>query len=179
MPACGTEASAPSSSASLSDLENHGRDADRLRLLLIEDSRVDVCRVRGFLESADGAAVELEQADRLSAGLSRLKDGHFDALLIDLNLPDSEGVPTVAQVHACSPRTPIVVLTGVEEMQVALQAAKAGAEDYLFKGDLGPDLLLHTIRYAIVRSLPQRSSRRFTKASGSSAPLTNRWMTSP
>lgn len=123
-----------------------------LRLLLVEDSRVDVCRVREFLTGADEVAVELEHVERLSAALAHLKDGRFDAVLMDLNLPDSEGVQTVVQVHACNPRIPIVVLTGVEEKQVALQAAQAGAEDYLCKSDLGPEVLLRTIRYAIARA---------------------------
>ena len=70
---------------------------------------------------------------------------------MDLNLPDSMGLRTVEQVHACNPNIPIVVLTGEDADELALQTVQAGAEDYICKRDLEPKLLLRTIRYAIER----------------------------
>ena len=96
--------------AQLHDRSSSG-DAEVLRLLLIEDCQVDACLIKSFLASTDDVTIELEHAGRLSAGLSCLKDEQFHAVLVDLNLPDSEGVDTVIQTHACAPRIPIVVLT--------------------------------------------------------------------
>ena len=137
------------------------RDGEVLRLLLIEDNRVDACVTREYLASADGVIVELEHVDRLSTGLSRLKDKRFHAAVIDLNLPDSEGADTVVRTHACDPSVPIVVLTGVEEKAVALQAVRAGAEDYLCKNELEPKLLLRSIRYAIERAAHRQADEQF------------------
>ena len=127
-------------------------DGAPLRLLLIEDNRVDACVIRECLACADDASIELEAVQHLSTGLSRLKDGGFDAVVLDLNLPDSEGVDTVIRTHACVPRTPIIVLTGIKDKRAALQAVREGAEDYLCKNELEPKLLLRTVRYAIERA---------------------------
>lgn len=132
-----------------------------LRLLLVEDSRLDACVVRECLACAEGVSIEVEHVQRLANALSRLKDERFDAVVVDLNLPDSGGVDTVIQTHACDPRIPIVVLTGVEEKLTALQAVRAGAEDYLCKSELEPKLLVRAIRYAIERSGRRRADEQY------------------
>ncbi len=128
------------------------RDGERLQLLLIEDDPDDAFAIREYIASNGDVRVELAHVQQLSTGLAHLKDGRFDVALVDLNLPDSLGVDTVVQVHACNPGIPIVVLTGADDKQTALEAVRAGAEDYLCKRDLEPKLLVRTIRYAVERA---------------------------
>lgn len=136
-------------------------DHQPLRLLLIEDDQTDAFLVREYLASNGDVRVELAHVQQLSTGLAHLKDGRLDAALVDLNLPDSLGVDTVAQVHACNPRIPIVVLTGSDDKQTALDAVRAGADDYLCKRDLEPTLLVRTIRYAIERAAHRQAEAAF------------------
>ena len=125
---------------------------ESLQLLLIEDNPIDARVIQEYLAHTHGLCIELEHAALLSQGMARLQDKRFDAALLDLNLPDSVGLRTVEQVHACNPNVPIVVLTGEDADELALQTVQAGAEDYICKRDLEPNLLLRTIRYAIERA---------------------------
>ena len=127
-------------------------ESESLRLLLIEDNSIDARVIREYLVRTNGLSIELEHTERLSLGMACLRDRRFDAVLLDMNLPDSVGVRTVVQVHACYPSVPIVVLTGEDAEELALQAVKAGADDYICKSELEPKLLLRTIRYAIERA---------------------------
>ncbi len=70
---------------------------------------------------------------------------------MDLDLPDSEDLGTFERAYAFAPDVPIVVLTGMEDEEMALDMVKSGAQDYLVKGEVGPDLLLRSIRYAVER----------------------------
>jgi serine phosphatase RsbU (regulator of sigma subunit)/DNA-binding NarL/FixJ family response regulator len=137
-------------------------DLEILHLLLIEESRAEAMAIRECLAWSDDVRVELEHAERLSAGLVRLKEGRFHAVVVDLHLPDSEGLQTVLQTHACAPRIPIVVLTGFKDKQEAIESLRVGAEDYLCKSDLEPKLLLRVIRYAIERAAHRQAVERLT-----------------
>ena len=139
-------------------------ESESLRLLLIEDNPIDVQVIRGFLARTNGLSIELEHAGQLSLGMARLREQRFDAALLDLNLPDSVGLITVNQVHACKPDVPIVVLTGEDADELALQAVRAGAEDYLSKSELEPKLLLRSIRYAIERSGHRRTDEKLRQS---------------
>ncbi len=119
---------------------------ESLQLLLIEDNPIDARVIQEYLAHTDGLCIELEHAALLSQGMARLQDKRFDAALLDLNLPDSVGLRTVEQVHASDPNVPIVVLTGEDADELALQVVQAGAEDYICKSKLEPNLLLRTIR---------------------------------
>ena len=132
-----------------------------LRILLIEDNPMDAQVIRECLAHTSEVHIELEHADRLSAGLVRLADGRFDGVLVDLTLPDSSGLETLTRVHDCNPRIPIVVLTGLNPQEFGLQAMKAGAEDYLAKDDLEPKLLLRTICYAIQRARHRQADQEY------------------
>lgn len=127
-------------------------DAHFLRLLLLEENPIDARVIGEHLTYAADVHIELEHLDRLSAGLARLSETRFDAVLADLNLPDSSGPATLTQIHDRNPEVPIVVLTGLDPHEFGLQAINAGAEDYLAKDELEPKLLIRTIRYAIERA---------------------------
>jgi signal transduction histidine kinase/FixJ family two-component response regulator len=135
------------------------------RVLLIEDDPQYAGAVRRMLVGDRGALFDLEWATNLSTGLERLSEGGIDAVLLDLGLPDSEGFDTLTRVHSHMPALPIVVLTAAADEALALRTVEAGAQDYLFKGELNREVLTRIIRYAIerqhiVRSL-QASEARF------------------
>ena len=91
--------------------------------------------------------------------LFRSARDRYDAILLDLSLPDAYGLPTLKQVQATSPTIPIIVLSGVSDQALSLQAVQQGAQDYLVKGQGHPELLARSIRYAIER---KRAEERMT-----------------
>lgn len=132
-------------------LEQTKEATTALNILLIEDDPDDRRLVRDYLEDRPGAALSLEFATRLSAGLERLSEGGIDAVLLDLWLPDSRGLDTFVQARSHSPRVPIVVLTSLDDEETATRAVRSGAQDYLRKGDLSAEVLIRALRYAVER----------------------------
>jgi two-component system cell cycle sensor histidine kinase/response regulator CckA len=119
-----------------------------LRLLLVEDSADDRRLIRAALEPA-GFAVEA--VDRLAAAVERCAEQPFDAVLLDLSLPDSEGFDTLAQLKPAANTPAIVILTGRDDQAPALAAVRAGAEEYVVKGEAATPLLARLIRHAVER----------------------------
>jgi signal transduction histidine kinase len=122
-----------------------------IRALLIEDNTGDSRLIREMLSQAKGVSFDLKYADRLQAGLAQLSQGGIDVVLLDLGLPDSQGLETLAKTYSLAPAVPIVVLTGLDDDVVGVQAVNRGAQDYLNKGQGDGELLLRTICYAIER----------------------------
>jgi len=104
-----------------------------------------------MLSQVEGTAFALECVDRLSTGLERLTTGSLDVLLLDLNLPDSQGPKTFTTAQARSSGVPIVVLTGLEDEATGIKAVHQGAQDYLPKGEVDANSLARALRYAIER----------------------------
>ena len=124
-----------------------------LRVLLIEDDRDHAELVQGLLEPLADHPVVWAWADTLAKGIAHLQgSGAFDAVLCDLSLPDSSLSETVLRLRPHAEGTPIVVLTSLNDMDVALRAVREGAQDYLVKTQLSSELLLRTIRHAVERS---------------------------
>jgi len=123
-----------------------------IKVLLIEDNPGDTRLIREMLKEAGAAQLELVCTDRLSTGLERLAEGGIDVILLDLELPGSQGLDTLGKVLAEPPEAPvIVVLTGLDDEALAIQAVRAGAQDYLVKGQVGGNLLARAMHYAIER----------------------------
>ena len=122
-----------------------------MRVLLIEDNEDDALLIRETLTEAAGAPFTLEWADRLSAGLARLATGGFDVVLLDFGLPDSQGLETLSKVRDQAPEVPVVVMTGLADEMLAVEAVRAGAQDYLVKGQVTGHLLTRAARYAVER----------------------------
>ncbi|MGN6699143.1 MAG: ATP-binding protein [Thermomicrobiales bacterium] len=122
-----------------------------LHVLLIEDNPGDARLVQVLLSEAPSAAIHLEHADRLATGLNRLATISPDAVLLDLTLPDSQGLDTFDRVQAAAPELPVIVLSGLADEQTAVQAVAAGAQDYLVKGQVDGPTLARALRYAIER----------------------------
>jgi PAS domain S-box-containing protein len=120
-------------------------------IMLVEDNLGDARLLRELLREAAGDQFELSYANRLSVALHDLAPGGIDAVLLDLALPDSEGLDTLDAVRAIAPHVPIVVLTGLVDESVAIQAMRAGAQDYLIKGQVDGRDLARALRYAIER----------------------------
>ena len=119
--------------------------------LLIEDNPRDVRLIQDMLSEIRDYHFELESAHLLSEGVARLAKSKVDVILLDLMLPDSQGLDTFNQVSEKEPGTPILILTGQNDEAVALNAVKGGAQDYLMKGHLDGNLLTRAMRYAIER----------------------------
>jgi two-component sensor histidine kinase/CheY-like chemotaxis protein len=122
-----------------------------IRVLMIEDNPRDARLIREMLSEVRGTRFNLKCVDKLSTGLEILAAGGVDVLLLDLVLPDSQGLNTFAKAYAQVPEMPIVVLTGLDDEKLAVKAARAGAQDYLVKGQVDSNLLERSIRYAIER----------------------------
>ena len=121
-----------------------------MRVLHIEDDPADRRLVEETLREASGSTFTMESSSRLADGLKKLASGKFDVVLLDLSLPDSQGLATFTRARAAAP-VPIVVLTGLDDEELGIQAVRAGAEDYLSKAGIAPATLSHAIRYAIER----------------------------
>jgi two-component system, cell cycle response regulator len=122
-----------------------------IRILLVEDNAGDVRMIREMLFDIGEVRFETESINILADGIKRLSEVKFDALLLDLGLPDSNGMETLMRVVSQYPDLPVIVLTGLADAQAGIQAVHKGAQDYLTKGEISSDLLNRSIRYAIER----------------------------
>jgi two-component system, cell cycle sensor histidine kinase and response regulator CckA len=122
-----------------------------LKVLQIEDNPSDAFLLRELVKHAGQGFVDLEVADRLSTGLEKLKGGHYDLVLLDLGLPDGQGIETFDRLHAEIPDLAVVILSGLDDEETSIEAVKRGAQDYLVKGEENGRTLLRAMRYAVER----------------------------
>jgi CheY-like chemotaxis protein len=130
---------------------------EAIQVLLVEDNRGDARLVRELVREAGPDLVEFDHVEKLEEAERRLRVVHFDLVLLDLSLPDSEGLDTVIRAREQARSTPIVVLTGLADEQMAIDALQAGAQDYLVKGRMDGHSTLRAIRYAIERARRERA----------------------
>jgi len=121
------------------------------KVLLVEDNDVDAQLTQDLLSEWCTEEFQITRAKTLGEGLTLLSRERFDAVLLDLSLPDAFGLPTVREVLATNPTIAVVVLSGVNDQGLALHAVRQGAQDYLVKGQGHPELLARAVRYAIER----------------------------
>lgn len=131
--------------------ENSAAEAGRLKVLLVEDNPGDARLIQFMLAESGGDLFEIETAERLSQGLGRLAEDGIGLVLLDLSLPDSQGLNTFLQMHARARQIPIIVLSGLLDTTIAVQAVHEGAQDFLVKGQVDGQLLVRAMRYAIER----------------------------
>ncbi len=122
-----------------------------IRVLLVEHDDDDPERPAGRLDAAREAGLDVEWTDHLTRGLERLSQGGIDVVLLDLTLPDSEGIVTFERTYAFAPDVPIVVMTEVDDESLAMSAVQGGAQDYLVKTEAEGRGLVRALRYAIER----------------------------
>ena len=121
-----------------------------IRLLLVEDNTAEEVIVRRLL-SDSSSSVDLTTVARIRDCLRLIDDKLVDMIILDLTLPDSKGLEGLHQLRAHAPEIPIIILTGSSDIRMAEQAVRSGAQDYLVKGQLEGNLLLHAIQFAHLR----------------------------
>jgi PAS domain S-box-containing protein len=124
---------------------------DRLTILLIEDNPAHARLIKEMCLDCETVDMDLQWETCIALGLARLRKGGVIGVLLDLNLPDSQGIETLTRVDSEFPEIPIIVLTGQEDEAMAVEAVKRGAQDYLIKGVVDRNQLVRSIRYAIER----------------------------
>jgi DNA-binding response OmpR family regulator len=133
------------------------QEAD-LSVLLIEDEHDAAVLIQHVLSQASRRPLAVSWASDLNTGLQRMEDRDFQAILLDLNLPDSTGFDTFARVRQRAGGRAVVVLTGQEDEGLALRALRAGADDYLIKSEVRVRFLAQRVRYAVERNRLKRQA---------------------
>ena len=123
-----------------------------IKVLVIADSERDVRRLHGAVAGRAAAQFELVHVTQVSEAMKQLSpDGRFDAVLLDLSLTDGHGLEPLETLHEHAPKTPIIVMSQLDDEALAMRALKAGAQDSLVKDQVDGQLLVRAIRYAIER----------------------------
>jgi DNA-binding NarL/FixJ family response regulator len=143
---------------------------DTLELLLVEDNPGDARLIEEMLADAEtllervdlatSSGLRIHNEGTLSAGIDRLEAGGIDLVLLDLGLPDSTGMETLTSVVDAAEFVPVIVLTGLQDERVGIEAIKRGAQDYLVKDEVSSDLLVRSIHHAIERNRQERDRSR-------------------
>lgn len=128
-----------------------------IKILLVEDNPDDVFFLRMVLHKVTGTHFHLEPVTTLAAGVTRLEQRGVDVVLLDLTLPDSTGMETFHAIKAKARDIPVIVLSGIDDETIAINAVHAGAEDYLVKGRVDSQLITRAIIYAIERTEAKRA----------------------
>jgi DNA-binding response OmpR family regulator len=129
---------------------------DSIHVLLVEDSPELAALIQAVLAEPHGRGVanvayQVVHVEQLGSALARLDRGDVDVVLLDLTLPDSQGLDTFIRLHTHMPTVPIVVLSAVDDEELAATAVREGAQDYLVKGQMPLELVARSLRYAIER----------------------------
>ena len=124
---------------------------ESVKILLVEDQPADAGLVREMLAVDDAGRFDISHVTSMEAALALLARERFDALLLDLSLPDAQGLTAVTQLQREAPWLPIVVLSGLSDETIALKAVQAGAQDFLVKGWGEGRTLARALRHAIAR----------------------------
>ncbi len=131
-----------------------------LRILLIEDNPGDAGLVREMLSGSQSVRFQVEWVQALLPGMVRLGRGEIDMVLLDLTLPDSQGLQTLTAIRSCAPNLPVVILTGLDDALFAHEAVRSGAQDYLVKGELQGAALARSLSHAMLRHRSQADALR-------------------
>jgi PAS domain S-box-containing protein len=131
--------------------------SELIRVLLVEDNQADVDLIREMLPETGAICFRIESVSRLSEALILLQVDNIDLVLLDLGLPDSQGISTFHTLHKAAPDLPMIVLTGNSNQELAVTAVKEGAQDYLVKGEVEGSLLVRAARYAIERKREEKA----------------------
>ncbi|MBI4969014.1 MAG: diguanylate cyclase [Rhodospirillales bacterium] len=126
---------------------------------MVEDNPGDVTLIRHALRESGPGVFDLTIAENMGAAQAQLSEKAFDVVLLDLSLPDSMGLDTVSGIRQAHGTVAIVVLSGLDDEELAVQAVKSGAQDYLVKGRSDSESLRRAIRYAIERQRIEQAMR--------------------
>ena len=122
-----------------------------ISILLIEDNAADVYLVKSYLTQTGFLYNAITEIDTLKEGLALMQKQPFDVILLDLSLPDSQGISTLEKFIAAFPEANVIVLTGLARREVGLEAVRIGAQDFLMKGNFDAELLAKTLNFTLER----------------------------
>jgi diguanylate cyclase (GGDEF)-like protein/PAS domain S-box-containing protein len=128
-----------------------------IRIVLVEDNAGDARLLREMLNEPASCRYELTHHESMEKAVTHLVANPVDIVLLDLGLPDAQGLGAVRRAHAAAPRVPLVVLTGLDDESLAAQALQEGAQDYLIKGQIDTRGLLRSLRHAIERKIMEEA----------------------
>ncbi|MHB8881072.1 MAG: sensor histidine kinase [Thermodesulfovibrionales bacterium] len=124
---------------------------EHIKVLLVEDDPDDAVLIQRSLRPVKGSTIEVTWSSSLSSALENLESETYDVVVTDLGLPESNGIESFLKLHAQYPGVPVIVLTGMSDEKLAVQAVRSGAQDYLVKGTIDNASFFKAIRYAIER----------------------------
>lgn len=130
-----------------------------LRILLVEDSVIAAHLVGIFLDKGLRTPFDLKRVASLAEAAAQMDDGAWDLILLDLNLPDSDGIATFQRVHERAADVPIVILSGESDETLSVNAVHLGAQDYLVKGRFNEESLTRSVRFALERFRRRRAEQ--------------------
>lgn len=130
-----------------------------LNILLIEDNPTDVRLIETLLRRTQGCDYNIDRVETMAEAIEWVLKNSYAVILLDLSLPDIRGLETCQVMYQQAPHIPIIVLTGLEDEMTAISALKVGAQDYIFKNELRPNMLARAIHYAIKRKETLEKSR--------------------
>jgi diguanylate cyclase (GGDEF)-like protein/PAS domain S-box-containing protein len=126
-----------------------------VKILLVEDNSGDARLLREMFKRQTSQTIELTHVQCMSDAEKHLAKHEFDIVLLDLGLPDAQGLGAVRRSRAAAPHVPLVVLTGLDDESLAAQVLQEGAQDHLIKGQIETRALLRTLRYAVERKISE------------------------
>lgn len=126
---------------------------ERIRVLLVEDNPGDARLIREMLAGPAyfGTSYQLSSVETLASAHQICSDQEFEAILLDLNLPDSTGLQALESLDEVLPQVPIIVLTGLNDVELTVQSVQHGAQDYITKEECTSQLLTRVLYYAMER----------------------------
>lgn len=122
-----------------------------MKVLVVEDNPADAQLILDMMQEYASGTIELKIAEKLSSAMEKLSETGFEAVLLDLGLPDSKGLKTLEKVLERFPALPVIVLTGLEDTNIGIEAVKRGAQDYIIKGQINWRSINSSIRFAVER----------------------------
>ena len=125
--------------------------SEEVKILLVEDNQIEAEVLQEELIGVDSPRYTVVVASRLSEAVERLDGENFNVILLDLGLPDSQGLETFLKIQRAAPGAPIVVMSGLDDESLAVEAVRRGAQDYLVKGTRDTRLLTRSLNYAVRR----------------------------
>ncbi len=138
---------------------NTETESDSLKILVVEDCVVDAQLITAFLSKAQWMQFDTEHFTDIESAKDRVAQGGIDVVLLDLGLPDSFGLDTLYSMHEQAPELPILVITGDDNEEQAIEALRCGAQDYLIKNQVNVNLLSRAIRYSLERKETEEELR--------------------
>jgi signal transduction histidine kinase/DNA-binding response OmpR family regulator len=126
-------------------------ESERIDVLLVEDNNGDARLIQEYLKEQPGDEFKITRVTRLSEALAAVERAAYTVMLLDLHLPDSAGLETLQRLSVPARSIPIIVMTGLDDRDLALDAVHEGAQDYLVKGQVEPETIGRAIHHAIER----------------------------